>query len=140
LLGTHPQIRADVGYLTIAVQNVFANEVEYANEGGWIKIETHRASDEVVFTLANSGSCISQADAENVFNRLWRGDKARTHVGLHFGLGLSLVKRSILAMGGEVQVKTEIGREFSISLKFPTMARLQQKDPSRSLDSPLRVG
>jgi two-component system, OmpR family, heavy metal sensor histidine kinase CusS len=116
LLGADQPLNADVASLSIALQNLFANAVEYADEGGWIKIATHCAPRQFVITLANSGSRVSQQDIEHVFDRFWRGDRARSSGGTHFGLGLSLVKRTVVTMGGSVQAQADIGGVFSVSL------------------------
>ena len=39
---------------------------------------------------------------------------------MHFGLGLSLVKRMITAMGGAVRVQSKNGGVFSVAILIPT--------------------
>ena len=116
-LGAEHSLRTDAAYLSIALQNLFANAVEYADVGGWIKVASDSNAKQVIITLANSGSRISQADAENAFERFWRGDQARTDVGQHFGLGLSLVKRTVTAMGGTLRAQSDVGGVFSVWLE-----------------------
>ena len=123
LLAADQPCNVDVAALSIALQNLFANAVEYTDEGGWIKIASRCTAEQLVITLANTGSCISQEDAESVFDRFWRGDQARSNVGNHFGLGLSLVKRMITLIGGAVQVQSEIGGVFTIALSIPINSR-----------------
>ena len=116
MLGADQLLNVDVASMSIALNNLFANAVEYADEGGWIKIATQSKPRQFVITLANSGSLVSQHDIEHVFDRFWRGDRVRSSGGTRFGLGLSLVRRTVATMGGSVQAHTEIDGVFSVSL------------------------
>ncbi len=120
MLAVDQPLSVDVTAISIALQNLFANAVEYTDEGGWIKIASNCTHEQWAITLANTGSCVSQEDVENVFDRFWRGDRARSNVGMHFGLGLSLVKRMITAMGGAVRVQSKNGGVFSVAILIPT--------------------
>jgi two-component system sensor histidine kinase QseC len=69
--------------------------------------------------VANTGSEIDAADGAHVFERFWRGDAARTDAGLHCGLGLSLTRRLMTLLGGEISVQTTRGGEFVVKLTLP---------------------
>ena len=69
--------------------------------------------------VANSGSLLSQAEADQASERFWRGDPARTEAGIRCGLGLALVRRAAAELGADLSVCSERGGEFRITLVLP---------------------
>lgn len=71
-------------------------------------------NNEVVITLKNkvlkiedTGIGISDADLTHIFDRFYRGDKARSHDG--YGLGLSIAKQIADIHGATIKVKSKLG-------------------------------
>jgi len=118
-LGPDSSVMADKSLLTMVIRNIFENAAAYANEGGLIGIETRSDNDATAISVSNSGSNLTQKEAEQAFNRFWRGDEARSAAGVHCGLGLSLVKKIAAALGGTVGVQSGRGGSFTISVSFP---------------------
>lgn len=61
-----------------------------------------------------------QAMVEKVFGRFWRADPSRTGNSGHWGLGLSLVSRTMSLMGGTAHAQLAEGGLFCLSLCLPT--------------------
>jgi signal transduction histidine kinase len=66
-----------------------SNAAEYTVEGGWIEVATGKDS---LIDVTDSGPPIPADQLERMFDRLWRGDVARSATGLHCGIGLSLAR------------------------------------------------
>ncbi len=109
----------DLSLFSLVVQNIVGNAVEHADEGGRVRIAT-AFNGVPLIRISNSGSELSPDAAGHVFERFWRGDKSRSSGRGHSGLGLTLVRRAVTMMGGEVKVDTEVGGEFVISITIPS--------------------
>ena len=110
------EIRTDREMLRIILRNVLSNAVSYCDSGGDIAAETARGGSHIALTVSNSGNELSPEDAHRVFDRLWRGDRSRYKTGEHFGLGLTLTKRFVEALGGNVGVRVDTRFHLSITL------------------------
>jgi heavy metal sensor kinase len=120
-----PVIAATDPYkLQIVLQNLLDNAVSYVNQGGEIRISVARDARGPMIEIANTGSQISSEDAPRLFERFWRGDAARTDAGLHCGLGLSLSKRLIALLGGEISIQNTSGGEFVVRLQIPAAKKV----------------
>jgi len=115
-----PQIvcRANRQMLTMVLGNVLDNAAEYVNEGGSIHVAVRTAGRSVEIEVANAGSRLTDEQVAHVFERFWRADAARGDG--HTGLGLSLVKEAVEAMGGSVSASTRGGGVFAVILVLPT--------------------
>ena len=112
---------SDPEILTMVFSNVLANAVEYTNEQGRICV-TARPDDktlEIMFT--NTGCSLTDEQVGQVFDRFWRGDSSRTEVGIHCGLGLSLVRMVIEALGGSTLVEIQEESQFVLRLNLPLL-------------------
>jgi len=105
--------------LAMVITNILANASEYADEGGHIEVSGHKAAEAVEVKIANTGCELPPEQASRVFDRFWRGDESRTATGLHCGLGLSLVRRILTALGGSADACVGEDGTFRITLRLP---------------------
>jgi signal transduction histidine kinase len=75
--------------LRVVIANLLSNAVEYTAAGGWIEIA---AGDGALLDVIDSGPPIPPDQLDRIFDRMWRGDAARSAAGLHCGIGLSLAR------------------------------------------------
>jgi signal transduction histidine kinase len=88
--------------LRMIIGNLLSNAVEYTEAGGWIAIAAPAGT---LLEVADSGPPI--ADCERVFERMWRGDAARSATGLHAGIGLSLARSLAEVLGLTLACRNE---------------------------------
>ncbi len=101
--------RADEAMLMRMLSNLLNNVIKYGKEVFTLMLET---KEQCIITISN-GIENSELEADKLFDRAYRGDKARRGNGA--GLGLYIVK--LLAEKQNAQVKAEISNnELSISI------------------------
>jgi signal transduction histidine kinase len=115
---TELYLKADRSRLRQVIANLLDNAIKYTPTGGRIEIEASRREKEVEIIVKDTGIGISEDELDNIWDRLYRGDKSRSEKGL--GLGLSLVKAIIRAHSGYVEVSSKpgSGSVFSVHLPF----------------------
>ena len=98
------------------IQNLVQNAVRHTPAGGSVAIRAASTDLGIELVVEDDGEGIAPELAEQVFEPFWRGDSARTSKGS--GLGLTLVKRIVEGLGGEVMVGPGPmgGARFSVSL------------------------
>ncbi|MGD0770831.1 MAG: ATP-binding protein [Tepidisphaeraceae bacterium] len=116
-------IETDPERLLIILQNLFDNAVSYANDAGTLRVTARLDSDRLLIEVANTGSLIPPGDADQLFERFWRGDQARADTGVHCGLGLSLCQRLSRLLNGHIQVQTAQRDWFIVRLTLPAPSR-----------------
>ncbi|HFI0634025.1 TPA: sensor histidine kinase [Streptococcus suis] len=98
-------IRTDKVLLKQLLTILFDNAMKYTDENGDIRIRATIKDRYVLFTVADNGLGISDADKKKIFDRFYRVDKARTRQKGGFGLGLSLAQQIIKTLNGQIVVK-----------------------------------
>lgn len=93
--------------------NLFSNAVKYTPENGTIRISLEAAEEQLRLTVFNSGSYISQHDAESIFERFYQVDSSRAGTGI----GLALVRAFVEMHGGSIKAQSdEQGTAFVVCL------------------------
>lgn len=91
------------------------NAIKYSPEGGVVEVEL-TANGVARIDISNAGEEIPPEEAELIFSRFYRTDKARTYNGGH-GLGLAIAANIVYMHNGKIWVKSKGGiNTFSISL------------------------
>ena len=108
---------ADRSRIRQVLANLLDNAIKYTPSGGRINIEASRREKEVMITVQDTGIGISDDELDNIWDRLYRGDKSRSERGL--GLGLSLVKAVVGAHRGHVEVLSTPGAGSVFSVYLP---------------------
>ncbi|MBQ2736388.1 MAG: HAMP domain-containing histidine kinase [Clostridia bacterium] len=104
-------------YLEIVWNNLISNAIKFTDKGGSIFISLKEHLDSVEVKITDTGCGISRETGKHIFEKFYQGDTS--HSGEGNGLGLPLVKKVIDILGGEISVKSEIGKgsTFTIILK-----------------------
>jgi two-component system phosphate regulon sensor histidine kinase PhoR len=114
-----PRVRADETRLSQVLLNLLDNAVKYTPESGAVKITASTGDKTARIEVADTGIGIPEKDLPRVFERFYRVDKARSRELGGTGLGLSIVKHIVLAHGGEVMVRSELGHGSTFSFTIP---------------------
>ncbi len=109
--------RAVPSYLDIIFSNLISNAVKFTEDGGKIGISLKKYGSDIVLKVSDTGCGMSKETGTRIFDKFYQGDTSHAKEGN--GLGLSLVKKVIDMMGGEISVASVLGEgtEFTIKLK-----------------------
>ncbi len=102
--------------------NLLSNAERYTPEGGRIALRAERRGGEIRVSVSDSGPGIPPEDLPYVFERFWRGDKARTRSSGGTGLGLAIAKQLVEAHGGKIEVESAPGRGATFMFTLPLAA------------------
>lgn len=86
------------------INGLIDNAIKYEPEGGKVEITLTRSRKKAFLTVHNRGSFIAESDLAHIFERFYRGDKARTEGG--HGLGLPILKKRAELIGADIEVKS----------------------------------
>ncbi|HEV7611593.1 MAG TPA: heavy metal sensor histidine kinase [Steroidobacteraceae bacterium] len=102
-----------------AVSNLLANALRYTPSGQTITLTAAQTDQGVSIQVRNPGEGIAPPDLAKVFDRFYRGDKARSNSGTSTGLGLAIVKTIVEIHGGTALARSEVGGVTTFELLFP---------------------
>ena len=102
--------------------NLMANALDFAREGGWIRLSAVRAGGFVEFTVADNGAGIPSAFIDSVFDRFATLPRGSSRGGA--GLGLSIVKSFVGLHGGTIEIASEEGRGTTAKVRLPVRPAL----------------
>jgi signal transduction histidine kinase len=102
--------------LTRVLQNLLQNAIRHTPADGTVRVEAQRRPGGLELAVEDSGPGIARESLDRVFEPFWRGDAARSTQGS--GLGLTLAKRIVESLGGQIRVEggAAAGARFAIEL------------------------
>ncbi len=98
------QIRADRNQLETVLDNLLSNAVKFSPEGGRVLVKSESAENGVALWVCDEGEGIPEAERGRVFEPFFQGARQPAAAVKGSGLGLSIVRESLLAAGGSVEV------------------------------------
>lgn len=106
-----PNVRVDATFLSQALLNVLENATRYAPAGTPIVIRAASANDRTVsLVVEDGGPGVDPATMPHLFERFYRGAVTDGGARRGFGLGLTVVRGLVEAMGGSVRAeRSQIG-------------------------------
>lgn len=111
--------RCDPAALGTVLANLLDNAVKYTRPGDRIELRTRPAADGVEIDVADTGPGIADDHLPRLFERFYRVDAGRSRELGGTGLGLAIVRHLVLAMGGQVRVRSALGRGATFTVALP---------------------
>jgi signal transduction histidine kinase len=118
-VGNIPDIRFDRAAMTDVLENLIDNAVKYSSSGGRISVELHADEVQVTVEVRDEGIGIDPDDLPRIFEKFYRGSRGNQQDVRGTGLGLALVKATLDAHSGKVDVKSALGEGSRFILSLP---------------------
>jgi len=114
----HADVDVDRDVVVQAVLNLVSNAVKY---GGEESIEVLAGADTTSawISVRDRGPGIPATEQARIFKEFYRAPDAYRSNIEGTGLGLALVKRHVEALGGTVEVESEVGAGATFTIKLP---------------------
>ena len=141
---THGNVYADRPKLLQVLSHIVGNAIKYTNSGGAIDISVAESKNRIhdlatyAFTIKDTGVGISKSVLERIFEPFER-ERNTTASGVYgLGLGLTIAKRMIDLMDGNIEVTSEVGKGSTfvatVSLRMQTDDNRIQHDANDAAD------
>ena len=101
-------VDVDPGLLEQAIVNILENAIAYSPDDAKIEIAVYEDRSNVVISIEDEGKGIPTADLEGVFEKFRRLEEPTDRTGKSVGLGLSISKGFVEAMGGRIAAASPI--------------------------------
>ncbi len=96
--------------------NIIGNAIKFSHNGGTVKIKLKKQQDNICFIVEDAGPGLSDEAQRHLFDKFYQADSSHKQEGN--GLGLSLVKRIVTIIGGEISAENieSGGCRFTVNL------------------------
>src|SRR6202044_992274 len=122
------RVLGDQTLLVPGLANLVSNAIAYSPGGSLVTISRRRRGDNIEIAVTDRGIGIALEDQERVFERFFRGDKARSRATGGSGLGLAIVKHVAANHNGSIGVWSKPGTGSTFTLSIPAMPADQDDD------------
>lgn len=119
LPATLPRVTGDAARLERVIANLLDNALKYTPQGGRVTLRAATAPGGVTFSVSDTGPGIPAEEQARVFERFYRGDRARAGDG-GSGLGLAITREIVEAHGGHIEVSSAPGAGATLRVWLPS--------------------
>jgi len=124
------QTKYDQEHLGKIVNNLLSNAIKFTPEGGVVRVEVSWVQQEakrLEILVTDTGAGIPAEELPFVFERFFRGSNTVADVE-GTGVGLSLTKELVKALGGEIGVASTLGQGTTFKVTLPLVELIQSTE------------
>jgi len=110
---SEPVIVSDGDRVLQIITNLLANAFRWTPDGGRVDLRLHSENGRIHVAVEDTGPGIGPEEQERIFRPFW------THDGKGTGLGLAIARELALALGGRIELDSQVGRGSRFELVLP---------------------
>jgi signal transduction histidine kinase len=111
-----PKVMADRERIQQALSNLVGNAIKFSPAGSKIVVAARGETEDVVFSVVDTGKGIAAEQLPRVFDRYWQSSRTDRQGA---GLGLAIAKGIVEAHGGRIWIESEPGQGTAASFSLP---------------------
>ncbi|MFD2562336.1 sensor histidine kinase [Aquimarina rubra] len=108
----------DKNYMIQVLENLLSNAIKFSEKGGKIQLHVYSEDNKAFMVVEDNGPGISEEDQKKLFGRFQRLSAQPTAGESSIGLGLSIVKKYVEAMQGEIHCESQLGVGTKFIMSF----------------------
>ncbi|HEX8674993.1 MAG TPA: HAMP domain-containing sensor histidine kinase, partial [Longimicrobium sp.] len=108
----------DPARLRRLLQTLFSNAVKFT-ESGEVRVEARREHSMLAIAITDTGIGIAQEHMERIWEPFWQVEHPLVRRAGGTGLGLSVARRLVELMGGDIEVQSEPGAGTTFTVRLP---------------------
>jgi two-component system sensor histidine kinase ChvG len=115
-------VRGGEDMIETVIENVLENAVSFSSPGGNITTTLAVVDGEAVLAIEDEGPGVPPANLGRIFDRYYSSRPSKSDTGIeavHFGVGLSIVRRNTEALGGHVIVENREPTGLRLKIILP---------------------
>lgn len=116
---SEPRVRAAPDKVERVLYNLLTNALRHTPSDGAVAVVVERQGDDVCVTVEDTGEGLSPEAVRQMFDRFWRGDRARSRERGGAGLGLAIARGLVEAHGGRIWAESSPGGGARVSFTLP---------------------
>jgi PAS domain S-box-containing protein len=117
-----PRLRTDARRLRQVLLNLLSNAVKFTERGSvTLSAMPVAAGERVRMEVIDTGIGIAPADQHAIFDEFTQADQSATRQHGGTGLGLTISRKLIQVMGGQLGVTSELGRGSTFYVELPVL-------------------
>ena len=101
------------------LDNLLSNAVKYSPDGGTVTVRAHRAGQDIVCDVTDTGIGMTEAERARLFTRFFRAETVRRSAISGIGLGLAICKAIIDNHGGSIRCTSSPGQGSTFTIALP---------------------
>lgn len=109
------------------ILNLISNAIKFTPEGKSISVTLRSVKDKICVEVKDNGIGIPQDKMDIIFDKFGQVDSSLSRQAEGTGIGLSLVKMFVNALGGSVSVKSTVGKGSTFTVLFPN-EKVEEED------------
>lgn len=95
------------------------NAVKYSPQNSEVKCNINKDENKIYIQISDNGIGIAKEEQEQIFERFFRSDKARSRNNEGLGLGLSMALMIAEQHQGDIKVESELGKGSTFTVILP---------------------
>lgn len=111
------EVTSDTHLLTNIFNNICSNAIKYSMAGSTIYCNQKVVRNRLVIEIKDEGLGIPQEEQKHLFSRFYRATNVSNIQGT--GLGLTIVKRYVDLLGGEISFSSTEGKGTTFTINLP---------------------
>ena len=113
-VSAEPVIVTDGDRVLQIITNLLANAFRWTPNGGSVGLHLSSENGNIHVAVEDTGPGIGPEEQDRIFRPFW------THDGKGTGLGLAIARELAMALGGRIDLDSEVGRGSKFELVLPT--------------------
>lgn len=118
IVDSNVALRTDPAKTRQVLMNLLSNAVKFTDRGS-VRLRLRSSDGRAHFDVIDTGMGIPQEQMERIFDPFWQLEQPNTRRVGGTGLGLSVSRRYVRLLGGEIQVDSEPGGGTRVSVSLP---------------------
>lgn len=121
LEGKLPTLLSDYDKLKQLLIIFLDNAIKFSANKGVLKVTTYTDSKNIYIAIKDNGIGISKDEIQYLGEKFYKADKARNANAGGTGLGISIGKRLVKVLNGNVSIESDLGKGTTITISFSIM-------------------